>query len=72
MNNKPWWHPFYEIEITTPEQARLYNRMLVAKAIISMGFIIALIYLGGGSWWQLVVAMIFATVWKAVDIWRKR
>jgi hypothetical protein len=64
--------PNYAITIKTPEQARLYNKILMVKIAVQILVICGLLALGGVSWQMLAVIIGVATVWQAVSFWSRK
>lgn len=66
------FHPNYTIVIDTPAKARLYNRLLVAKIVVSVILLGGLLALGGWTWLQLLCVFAGATIWQGLSIWRRK
>lgn len=64
-------HPRFAIEIKNPRQAAIYRRLLIAKIVVQVILLVAMLMLLGVTWWQLAFIAVFATAWKGFDMWRK-
>jgi hypothetical protein len=72
MNSNNPLNPFWRVEIRTPEQARIYNRLLIAKIAVQVILLLGLLALGGWTWPQLLAIVAIATVWQGVSFMRRR
>lgn len=72
MNTSSPFHPFWRVEIRTEAQARLYNRLLIAKIAVQVLLLLGLLALGGWTWQMLLGVVAVATVWQAVSYYRRR
>ncbi len=72
MNRNNPLNPFWRVEIRTPEQARLYNRLLIAKIAVQVLLLLGLLALGGWTWQMLLGIVAIATVWQGLSFYRRR
>jgi hypothetical protein len=72
MNRNNPLNPFWRVEIRTPEQARIYNRLLIAKIIVQVILLCGLLALAGWSLKMLGIALLFAVAWKGIESWSRR
>jgi len=69
-SNHPF-SPFYRVRISTPEQARIYNRFMVAKIVAQLIILALLLALAGWSWQMFVGAAAIAVAWKGGEMYFK-
>ena len=64
--------PWYRIEIKTPAQARLYNRLLVAKIVGQLIVLGVILGMAGWSLKALGFGLAIAVAWYGFDVFRRR
>lgn len=68
---RAWWHPFYTVTITTPGQARLYNRLLLIRIALQLLLLGAMLWLFGWNWQMLLGGLAVAVAWQGINRWRR-
>ncbi len=67
----PIFKPGYRIEIKSEAQAKLYNKLLIAKIVVQLIVIAGLLTLSGWDWQMLLGVAVIATVWQfGPRLWR--